>query len=126
LSAKHIDVLVTAAVSHDDFRYGRGQRVTYENVTQIGEMLRDQNIKSVDARYDDDPSMLPAWTAEPYHWDSVPVSPLQAFKAIHCYAYQACEDSAWGQSDAKQFCDALERALVRSLPGYDEAAWALV
>jgi hypothetical protein len=149
VSKQHIDALVTAAVSAG----GSGHRLrwfsrridrerdtwesvreiscemTWDRVNDVGQMLVDECVKSVAYRYpnSDDlpgPADFEYWRF-PYLY-ARPLQPLSivaAVKAIHCYEYQSCEHPGWDTSEAHQFCRALEGALVRQLPGYDEASW---
>jgi hypothetical protein len=43
--------------------------------------------------------------------------------AIAGYEYQACEHDGWRRSETARFCQALRLAMVRRLPGYDQAPW---
>lgn len=46
--------------------------------------------------------------------------------AIDGYEYQSCEVPDWSESEAYQFCDALRRAIVTHLPGYDDSeCWSI-
>jgi hypothetical protein len=68
------------------------------------------------------------YTAEDFraYRHTVAVRPaVQVIKAIHCFAYQARNVSDWESCWAKRVCDALERAAVNALPGYDEAPWGI-
>lgn len=129
VSKSHIDALVTVAL-----RGPIGGRSTWREVQvgdewdgsadTLGAILTLQNLLSVSYRYSD-PSFLDMDCDAPYLWTAHPVTLVQAIKAIHCYAYQACENPGWDTSLAKEFCDKLESALVHSLPGYDEADWEI-
>lgn len=53
------------------------------------------------------------------------ISAVQIIKACNCYAYQACEHSAWESSFAKQLVDAIRCVAISNLPGYEMAAWGV-
>ena len=50
---------------------------------------------------------------------------VQVIEACHGLAYQSCEAEEWEQSEACAIIQAIEAAAVRSLPGYEAAAWHL-
>ena len=139
VSKEHIDYLITAGLSLDQFgvswRVGPNRvKLTLENATQIGRLLWIENLKSVACRYPDDKGNgdRPGYgdqddTIEQYRYarSRNAVSVVQALKAIHCYEYQSCEHRQWERSQAKRFCTSLESSLVRNVPGYDEATWGV-
>jgi hypothetical protein len=98
----------------------------------IGRMLIDENLNSIHARYPDTldggivPGPLEAYWEQPYSCPIMlpTVDAVQVLKAIACYEYQSCEHDGWETSTAHAFCDALRRAMIDRLPGYDEAQWA--
>lgn len=101
----------------------------------LGQALLDECIRSVFHRYEDCETVaeLPGYTpdltergATYKHNPMVNVRPIVALKAIDCYEYQSCEHPAWESSMAYAFCDSLRRALVRDLPGYEDAPWEIV
>jgi len=117
------------------FNAGRGDGATSRNA--IGQMLLDQNISSLYARYGDtetinlyarygDTETINRW--EPGRSEIYVYAPTQrlltiveGLKALDCYDYQACESADYKQTDAAQFIDALRRHLIQRLPGYGEA-----
>jgi len=90
-------------------------------------MLASENVQSVRARYSDADSsgMIPDWTAIPYVYRDPQYrpAPLEVLQAIAGYEYQSCEHDDWHCSEASRFCQALRLAMVRRLPGYDDAPW---
>lgn len=101
-----------------------------EQARRVGQMLWDENIKSVQARYPRDAvselpgpvdcSFLYPKQGEP-HFDIF--DPIQVIKACDCLDYQSCEHREWATSEAKAYVDALRQHAWSSLPGYDDAAW---
>src|SRR3989304_446422 len=99
-------------------------------MTETGQMLLTENIRSVGHRYEDSeitelPGRVDCEYMIPYRYRvpaRVPTA-VETIKLVHCYRYQTCEHPGWEQSDAHGFCDALEAAAIDALPGYGEAPW---
>lgn len=96
----------------------------YDEGERVGQVLADQNHASLCARY---PAHFshedgPAFTEKdiPLYLD---IDSVQVLKSCHCYAYQACEDPAWEESEAYRYVQALEAQAMRKVPGYDDAEW---
>jgi hypothetical protein len=139
----HIAYLIEAAMSQRMLRgsprlswYWEGRRYELdpgasegpESASAVGQMLWDENIASVRYRYPDDGDDLPGPVGEAFvylhGWTRADApDPVQVFKSIACYRYQSCEHPGWEKSQAFAFCDALERAAARALPGWDDATW---
>ena len=152
---KHIVFLVQAAISHRLAR-GDGGRITWrgksgattrgndwtelstadsdKDAAKVANMLWQENVKSVCARYPDEKSnelpgtitdgeegyiITAADMAKPLH----NVEPVQVLKSISCYEYQACEHEGWETSEAHTFCQVLRHKAINTLAGYDDAEW---
>ena len=105
-------------------------RLNDGNADQVGQMLLDENIKSVDHRYEDcEVTDLPGRVDGDYlipfkHKLSYnPLPAVTVFSLINCYRYQSSETDDWEQTEAYAFCRQLEGRLIRNLPGYDAAPW---
>lgn len=92
---------------------------------EVAAELLKMNAAAVNQRYPDKTS--PGHT--PKFVDSGALADLtdwQVLKSLDCFLYQ-CGEGDIQESDlyksVKRFRDGLERALVRSLPQYDEADW---
>ena len=141
VSRQHIQYLVMAAMSnriargyltwwdknnnHHEIRCG-----DFERAVKIGQMLWDENIKSVLCRYPDDTKeTAPGPSGENYvfdirmtdHW--MEFDPTQVIKSCDCYAYQSCEHEEWPTSEAHAFIDSLKSHACSALTGYDQAEW---
>lgn len=145
----HIDVLVTAGLSQgtygplrwlwpelsaederDAFQAGepwgpraielaqeRSHQLTPQTANYVGQMLWAENVRSVNHRYEED-----EWE-QVYEHQPIPgkVDPLIVLKAIACYQYQSCEHPGWAKSEAHAYTQALQDAMIRALPGYEDA-----
>ena len=134
VSRNHIGFLVAAAVRDERFRYrfdGEIRRVSGSNtdqLTAIGQMLFDENRRSIEARYPDTLEDFAAnaprdgddddFTYEHSRELFWQFKPLQIIQSVACYQYQACEHDGWGESEAKAFTDDLRleatSALIRT------------
>lgn len=88
---------------------------------QAGQMLWNENVKSVRYRYPTHQigaEVYPATTPRFSRFD-----PVQVIKACECYAHQSCEPPEWEESDAYAFVEGLIRDVCACLPGYDKAIW---
>ena len=129
----HINAMINAGLSTHNpltwYHSGEWHKLEHGNADVVGQMLLDENIRSVCARYEDsEVTNLPGRTnAEyliPFKFRLGYALPLAvAIKQIHCYEYQSCETEDWEQTEAHALCRALEGKLIRQLPGYDDAPW---
>lgn len=136
----HIDTLVQAGLAygrrytlawyHDHepeagasrTRTNTRHELSRQTADRVGAMLWNTNRASVDYRYEE------ANDREVYryrHNSRLPMAPVAVLKAIDCYEYQSCEHPEWASSEAHAFCSVLRKAMIRALPGYEEAAWAI-
>lgn len=140
---EHIVYLVKAAVGSRDSHFwwthnGQTNRIVRsglpeddERLVSIANMLWRENVKSVQARYQDKgEGNLPGRIGETY-WITMGdmrfiwpgFDAVQVLKACDCYEYQSCEHEGWESSDAKAFVDALRHKWIAILPRYDDAIW---
>ena len=124
------------------FRHNKGRRMRWyhdresywlddRNATEVGQMLWEENIKSVAYRYRDTAHLgLPGPADETtyiyFHEDATVGyrwSPAQILKAADCYEHQSCEHPGWESSSAKAFIDVLRKLAWTRVPGYEEAEW---
>ena len=106
---------------------GESHRVDDRNELEVGQMLREENLKSLEAYALPESRWL--WEGHedyeevtPFTWETCS-NIIQIIKAVHCYQYQSCEHRGWLGSGAKNFTDTLLHLAVGLLPGYDEAEW---
>ena len=140
---EHVSYLVRAAESRGiGCRYGSNFSWYYKaagnrgilngNGVEVGQMLWDQNVKAVKCRYPDcTGNNLPGPIGEDFilvrgdlaQWFNHNFDPIQVIASCRCYAYQACEDPKWEETEAFAFIESLKSAAITALPGMDEVAW---
>ncbi|WP_020109754.1 hypothetical protein [Nocardia sp. 348MFTsu5.1] len=139
---EHIHVLVTAGLPRrgdvlhwrtDDtteptplnglFRSGPDRRraLRPETANAVGQMLVDANAASMNRAYNEDNAYIYDYRRPRRAWD-----PVELFKAIDGYEYQACEVDDWETSEAHRYCASLRETLIARLPGYSEATTWLI
>lgn len=123
---EHINVLVHALDEYSTDHYVHIQStVSYdlpllgkEAKDRVGQILRDENVRSVNERYDDDRMVFYQYAAPAHDF-----SPVEILKAIDCYEYQSCESKTWPTSPAASIIAGLRSLAISRLPGYDDASW---
>lgn len=129
VSPFHINVLVTwAGMARGSMQrgyYWQGRRRYFAgDLERIASVLFAENVRSVNRRYRQaDPAH--GFTFRPEHAAALRCGPVQIIKACHCLAYQSCETDDWDETEAAAILRGIEESAVRSLPGYDAAAWEL-
>ena len=134
----HINAMLTFAERCASFGVptplrGRAHPVTERDLTEIGQALVAENVKSLRARYPGDyREMMPDdWQgAESYRYrpdlafmTRTPNLALAVIKLSQCYDYQACEHDSWADSWAASFTRWLRDCAISKIPGYDAAPW---
>lgn len=149
VSKTHIDLLVRAAIEagspSDHFRWwlvdengdyagwreldeyhgfgpelsGRSSKVGPDF---LGQLLVDENVRSVSYRYDgldDLPGPVTEYWRNPYDYEDplYTLTPGEVFAAIDCLDYQSCEHDEWRKSEAFAFLETLRNAYCRKLSG---------
>lgn len=98
---------------------------SYALAIEVCEMIDKENIKSLEARYDE--------ICDPHHFNKsdfnkspyIKFVPVQVLASINYVRYQNCEHPNWKKSDAKWFLDSLQGQVIQSLPGYQDAIWGV-
>lgn len=112
------------AVSPETVEHSFGQhyrRLTQETAETVGQVLLDENVRSVNHRYNEDEMhVYEHATPADNRW-----TPVEILSAINCYAYQACETPEWNTSEANAIIEALRNTLIHTLPGYSDGPWEI-
>jgi hypothetical protein len=130
VTLEEIRFLVSAAQLWDLYWYHDGKanrihRVDDGAAATAGQMLWDENIRSVDFRYRETTDR----TAYVYGrhncaWGFRIAGPnlaIQVLRLLATYEYQACETDNWPDTEAHAFCRMLRGEAIRRLPGYESA-----
>ena len=110
---------------------GHEHTLTRANVDDVGQMLWDENMRSVGNRYPDCAlDELPGQVlGDPVYRYTHPgrlwnrIEPAQVVKSCDCYEYQTCEPDDWPETEAFQFIQALRTLAGRSVDGYAKGVW---
>lgn len=126
VSPTHIDALLTFAqrpqYEAPACYYKGSVKVTfYDNLNAIGQILLDENVRSVNFRYTEQTDS-PAYLYHPYRGN---LPPVQIIKACDCLNYQSCETDDWKDTEAHLILDTIRERAINELPGMDEAEWEL-
>jgi len=125
----HLNALVSwASYGHSSRKvsyYWQGKhRPIAGDEQRVVNVLYAENVRSVNARYRENE------TADPIKFNlligGANLNPIEVCKAVHCLVYQSCETSDWEQSEAFAILQAIEAKAIRSVHGYENAAWELV
>ena len=123
-SPAHFDALADYAsrnrvdvdVSHD---------AKYLDTKKVGAILRDENARSVEARYADCKSSNAMGTKNVYTFRPVDkhLTDAGALAALQCYEYQSCESDDWTETLAFAVCQAIQANAIRQIT--KDEKWAL-
>ena len=101
--------------------YYQGER-KIPTVDEIGQILWDENYRSVNYRYNEDnkaPIFVSMSNTRSY-------DPAQIFKAINSLEYQSCETDDWDQTEAAAILDAIRRKACHFIiDQHGSVAWTL-
>ena len=112
------------------YHNGQRQELNELNASEVGQMLWNENIASVQYRYpNDSDETMPGPMGETflyYHQMAGPYFKLdvaQILMSTDCYEYQSCERREWESSEAHAFIQALRRRTWPHMVGYHDAVW---
>ena len=123
-SDKHIGALVRWASEHKVTAYHGVPGRTYEvrgNEQDIGDILFQENVKSVNYRYKEDDPVEPFIYPE----DCPHLSAVEIYKLAQSLEYQSCEHPEWNASLAKEIVRSIQSEAVHRTPGYEFAKWSI-
>jgi len=129
VSDNHIHALVGYMIRERIIYYPNDNArmaVTADNAEEVGQILVDENYRSVNQRYQERTEGH-FGKAPTYKFKGVRILPdaLAMLKACNCYEYQAGENDDWEQSVAYKIVNAIKEHAIRKLPGYDDAPWGI-
>lgn len=125
ISNKHISAML-AATEHYKHHYHYtvryefdGRLYDFKDMRRVGQILLDQNHKSVNIRYDEN-------TTGFFSYVPTPKMPLvHVLSLCMGYEYQACEDPDWHKSEAYAIVQKIKDQCIQFLPGMDDAPWTI-
>lgn len=90
----------------------------------VATILRDENIRSVRARYPD-ANLADECGVESYRYRPVTdrIDPIVVLKSIACLDYQSCETDDWPTTRAYRLLETIKDRAIWRLPGMDAAPW---
>jgi len=122
----HVSYLVAGALelAPDGFLVSGSDRLlTPHTKDAIGQLLMDENVRSVGYRYSRDtfdelPGPVDKTGIRDYrHIElDLPFEPIVLLKQLDCYEYQSCECPDWPKTDAHAFCEAVRGLAEATLP----------
>ena len=120
VSDEHISGMLQVAAGDPLYYYWGNEPHYVYDVEKAGQILVDENYRSVNHRYsENDP---------PHEYRRAAVrnlSMLEIIKLCNSYSYQSCETNDWGQTEAYAIVDSLRERAIRRLPGYEDANWSI-
>ena len=122
VSEKHINALVTYAVSNNLLGYYDSQAYVIPTADEAAAFLTERNYDSVNARYGEDTEAFKA----PYEADAKPRSAMQIVKACDYYDYQACEAPNYEETTAARLIQRIRTHAISNNPEYVEADWEII
>jgi len=126
---QHINFLVEAGRHYEVLWPGETEirklwrRADKHTLSEVGQMLWDENIKSVRGRYPQDtleqvPCKLDDYPFQYRHihtFANGQTTPLQVLESCRAYEYQVCEHEEWRDSEACYFIEQLRKEAINRL-----------
>lgn len=134
VSQTHVRALVTAASELRNHQFVHNLGLS-EDLNELGKEIWRENIRSLRARYGDDPD--DAWDPAPegFSFAEVHVSDFELVKACHCFDYQACETDDYHETPVAKLVKEIKRCALGRLAltddecsvtlAYDDAPWGI-
>jgi hypothetical protein len=120
-SDSHITALAAYASKRENQLY-MPSFIKDASLKDIGKILHDENLKSVNHRYEESE----VYSFEACKWArNQAFSPVQIIKAAKSLAYQSGESPTYKSSDASAIIDAIITLAITQLPGYNKAEWEI-
>jgi hypothetical protein len=123
LSNEHIAAMMQATTPRypgNAFWYYHNNQGHYKNPTDIGQILMNQNYRSVNHRYSETEP-----TPRFHNYAKKDYTPVEILKACDSYSYQSCETEDWDQTEAFAILQAIRSTAIGNLPGYEKAQWSI-
>lgn len=105
--------------------HGRGESLNCFDPELVADILHHANASAVAERYAERFGDPVPFEFPPFELVRELPSPVAILKACACFDYQSSDWSSYDGSAAALMVDAIRRAAIRELPGYDDAAWEI-
>jgi hypothetical protein len=92
---------------------------------EVAELLFNENVRSLSARYSDYEEMVWYKFAAPIAYKRTIHNPFIMAKQVSCYCYQSCETDDFYETEAYKICEAIKDTLLSSHPDYENAPWGI-
>ena len=95
------------------------------NRDEAGQLLLDENYRSVNARYDhENPAPRYSWRHVSLELAAVAMPiPVLVLGSVRCLRYQSCETNDYSDTRAAKFLDRIEAEACRKLISVHDAPW---
>lgn len=119
----HINTIVTWGARLGASFYFNGKHTSFKgNEQHVAGLLHTANVESVNERYTED-EISEGFKFKPSGNTTQPV--VNLLSLLDCFDYQSCEVRDYEKTIAHTIIQGVRRAAIRSLPGYDQAPWAI-
>lgn len=127
VSDKHISAMLQAMNTPQMYHgyvfsyWWEGEWKEIRDKQYLGQVLKNENYRSVNFRYDDNEETLPFT----YQTPEKRYTPVEIIALCNCFNYQACETDNWKETKAYSIMQALRENAIQSLPGMNDAPWSI-
>lgn len=108
-----ISAILEAVTEAGPFVYWWSGTWYTKTAEQLGQILVDQNYRSVNARYNR--SQKPH---QYIHRKTRRLKPIEIVSLCDCYSYQACETDDWRNTEAAQIVEKIKQLAIHDIDGY--------
>ena len=121
VSSRHISAIVAWAAANRVGVHTNPMWFVVDNEVATCNMLLEENVRSVNYRYQEEEPAIPVEYAPPERMPSA----VQVIKLCQCLAYQSCEHPGWAGSMAEKLLDSVIQQAIFKLEGYEAAHWSI-
>jgi hypothetical protein len=89
-------------------------------LTEIGQVLVNENYRSVNHRYHEQTAAFDFKLQ-----DTDAYKPVDVLSLLDCYDYQSCETDDYYKTPAADVINAIRKAAIKALPGWEDGPWAI-
>lgn len=124
VSNQHITALLSGVFNRyrgdsASYRWNDETRSLLTDKQRLGQVLLDQNYRSVNSRYGENNS-----GRYTYESPGRPFSPVEIIRLCDGYTYQSCETGDLDETEAGAIIQAIRERAIKALPGYGDC-WTI-